>query len=310
MREPYITIFTPTYNRAKLLKRLYESLCRQKEKNFEWIIVDDASADDTERVVSGWIDSGTGDFEIRYYKQEHGGKHRALNKGFLHASGKFFFIVDSDDYLTDDATAKIETWGKKIENDDTIAGVAGLRANETGIIGGKHNISGEWVDASNFERIKYNLYGDKAEILKTDIIKRYPFPVFEGEYFVTEAVCWDAIAADGYKLRWYNEPIYICEYLEGGLTKTGANELEGHRKNYRGYCYYIKQCIQIVPRMQSITNFREYNKTARKLKISLRQRMKDLDMAAGRYLSMYMVEMPALYSVRVVKKIIKTMRKN
>ena len=75
------------------------------------------------------------------------------------------------------------------------------------------------MDASSLERRKLHIEGDKAEVFDVEVLKAHPFPEFDGEYFVTEAVCWNAIAANGYKIRWYHEPIYYCEYLEDGLTK-------------------------------------------------------------------------------------------
>ena len=101
----------------------------------------------------------------------------------------------------------------------------------------------EYIDATVFEREKYKLLGDKAEIWLTEACRRHKFPEFDGEYFVTEAVCWEAISSNGGKIRWFNEPIYGCEYLPNGLTCSGANSLAGYKKNYQGYCYYIRQAL-------------------------------------------------------------------
>ena len=92
-----ITVFTPTYNRAYSLPRLYESLQKQTFKDFEWLIVDDGSTDNTVDMVTGW--SKEGKLTIRYIQMTNGGKHRAINKGVALAKGKLFFIVDSDDWL-------------------------------------------------------------------------------------------------------------------------------------------------------------------------------------------------------------------
>ena len=92
-----VTVFTPTFNRLPLLKRLYESLKEQTYTGFEWVIVDDDSSDGTEQ----WIDSITmkASFAIKYKRVSHGGKHRAINKGVQMAAGEVMFFVDSDDYL-------------------------------------------------------------------------------------------------------------------------------------------------------------------------------------------------------------------
>ena len=62
-----LTIFTPTYNRAHTLPRLFDSLVNQTNYEFEWLIVDDGSTDDTEEIVKTFI---TEKFPIRYIKQK------------------------------------------------------------------------------------------------------------------------------------------------------------------------------------------------------------------------------------------------
>ena len=110
---PYFTVFTPTYNRAYILPRLYQSLREQTCKDFEWMIVDDGSTDDTGKLVAQWEDQNNG-FDIHYYKIQNGGKPRAINFGITKANGDFFFMVDSDDHLTTDAVQKMLLWCKEI----------------------------------------------------------------------------------------------------------------------------------------------------------------------------------------------------
>jgi glycosyltransferase involved in cell wall biosynthesis len=220
-----ITIITPTYNRAYIINKAYESLCRQTSNDFEWIIVDDGSADNTEEVVKLWLQTKL-PFELKYFKQQNGGKHRAVNTGVQMAQYDYIMILDSDDHLADDAVEKIHKWIKTIENEENFAGVSGLRGwiNKPGCIGGAGDVNAEgYVDAKNTERRKYHLQGDKAEIYKTEILKKFPFPEFEGERFLSEHVVWDSIAKAGYKLRWFSEVIYKCEYLEDGLTRSTSS---------------------------------------------------------------------------------------
>lgn len=215
------TVFTPTYNRGYIIHNLYESLKRQTNKNFEWIVIDDGSTDNTESLFRQWALQDNG-FEIIYCKVENGGKHRAINKAVDMASGESFFIVDSDDYLVDEAMERAAGWFETVREDDSFAGISGLRGfDENQPIGGWGNFSSYYVDITNLERKKYGLSRDKAEVYKTSILRQYRFPEYEGENFVTEGVVWNAIARDGYKLRWYKEIIYICQYLDDGLTKNG-----------------------------------------------------------------------------------------
>lgn len=215
-----ITIFTPTYNRANTLRCLYDSLCEQIDKSFEWIIIDDGSTDNTKDLVQEWVSSP---FNIRYYKSVHGGKQRAINQAVALAKYDFFFIVDSDDTLCKNAISLIISWINEIICNSDIVGVSGLRVKKNGdYINGKPSFGRNiYLELTNIERARYNLQSDMAEVYRTDILKRYPFPVWEDETFTPECVVWDRIALDGYKLRWYNAPIYICEYLEDGLTKGG-----------------------------------------------------------------------------------------
>ena len=93
-----ITIMTPTYNRAYILGNAYNSLRNQTSFDFEWIIVDDGSTDETEQIVMKWI-AEEKNFSIIYEKQKNGGKHRAVNRGVDLAHYDYFFILDSDDAL-------------------------------------------------------------------------------------------------------------------------------------------------------------------------------------------------------------------
>lgn len=298
-----LTIFTPTYNRAYILPKLYKSLCSQKSDmyEFEWLIIDDDSTDDTKELVEKWINKNN-KFTIRYFRQEHGGKHRALNKAFDLAEGEFIFIVDSDDELTDNTVELLNKWLLDIRDKSDFAGVAGLRVSKEGNVwGGSVAFTSSYVDATDFERRKYNLLGDKAEVYRTSILRKFKFPEISNEYFVTEDYCWMQIASAGYKLRWYNQPIYICEYLEDGLTKIGANSIEGHAKNYKGYCLYIKKCIDLKPFSEKMIHLKEYNKTAKALKISFLNRRTDIQLSLIQYLGMSILGVPLAWVIRKVR---------
>ena len=107
-----------------------------------------------------------------------------------------------------------------------------------------------FVEASNLERSKYELMGDKAaEVYRTDLLRRYQFPVFPGETFVHEAIVWNAIARDGYRLRWHNQVIYHCEYFDEGLS---ARALQNHVASFEGYTEYMRQWIEHLPRLMRL----------------------------------------------------------
>lgn len=218
-RNSKITIFTPTFNRSYTLEKLYKSLTNQTYKEFEWVVVDDGSTDDTERLMQCFIEKQ--DILIRYIKQKNGGKHRAINRGLKEAEGELFFIVDSDDYLPPNSLEYVIMYYDKIKNDKSIAGVVGLKCYENNtVVGTTRDI--ESIICNSFDyRFKFNIKGDRAEIIKTSIFREFPFPEFKGENFVAESIVWNKIASQ-YKLLYFNKNIYICEYLLDGLSKKSA----------------------------------------------------------------------------------------
>lgn len=187
-----ITVFTPTYNRAHLLQRLYDSLCKQTFNDFEWLIVDDGSKDDTESVVNTFIAEDR--LDIRYIKQSNGGKHRAINRGVAEANGDLFFIVDSDDYLSNNGLELIEYYYEQIKCNDSFAGVSGIRVDENGTrIGGIFPFDILDTDYMSLY-FKYHINGDMAEVYKTKILRNFPFPNFNDEKFCAESFVWNRIA--------------------------------------------------------------------------------------------------------------------
>ena len=234
-----VTVFTPTFNRGYILHQCYESLKNQTNKDFEWIIIDDGSTDNTEEIVKKWLIEKN-DFNIKYLKTKNGGKHRAINKALDLSNGYLFFIVDSDDYLTESAIEKVIKAEETINsNKEKFAGIAMSKGYSNNKIV-RTTFKGKYIDATSLERKKYNINGDKAEIFYTDILRKNKFPEFEGENFVTEALVWNRIAKQGYKIRWFQDIIYICQYREDGLTKQGINI---YKNSPNGLALYIKEYI-------------------------------------------------------------------
>lgn len=237
-----ITVFTPTFNRRQLIDNLYQSLLAQTQKNFEWLVVDDGSTDDTDKYFSELL-SKIQPFPIRYIKQENGGKHRAINRGVQNAIGDLFFIVDSDDALLPNAIGNINLWVKTLDDSHKWAGVSGLKGYSEQAKVGQSNPN-VFIDAKNTERRKYHLEGDKAEVYFTNILKKYPFPEISGEKFISEEIVWNAIAREGYYIRWFNEIIYICSYLDGGLTKDNSKD----ERNPQGRLLWAKGQLESFPK--------------------------------------------------------------
>lgn len=229
-----ITVFTPTYNRAYIINNLYQSLLRQTFTDFEWLIIDDGSTDQTEDMVSEW-QKECDKFKIRYYKISNGGKSRAINKALDLAKGSLFLVVDSDDYLTDDALEKVDIWEQQLDSNRycAVSGNLGLTKESTP----NYLFESKYHDGTAMDRYK-SVNGERAIAFYTEIHRQYKYPEFEGEKFITEAVAWNRMANDGYKIRFYNDIICIYEYQEDGLTKAG-NEL--FLNNPQGYGLWLKE---------------------------------------------------------------------
>lgn len=240
MFEYKITIFTPTYNRAYIIDKLYKSLQNQTYKNFEWLVIDDGSVDNTENLLNEWINQEN-DFDIRYFKFSNKGKHREINKALDLARGELFYVVDSDDYLLNNAIEKIVLWESNLINKELYCGISanlGITENKTP----NKIFDSDYVDGNLLQR--YDKFdGERAFIFYTEIHKKYYYPEFENEKFITEAVTYNRMAHDGFKMRFYNDIISVYKYQEDGLTNQG-NSL--FLQNPRGYALWIKEKMQFT----------------------------------------------------------------
>ena len=268
-----ITVFTPCYNRAYTLQRLFDSLQAQSCPDFEWVVVDDGSTDETAELCAEFLKEAN--FPMRYFWQENAGKHVAINLGAAEARGEWFFIVDSDDYLPADSIEVNESYLAQIANNPRFAGVAGLRARPDGswILGPGLSLDGatpetralfakEFVDAtSQVYRSKLKMPGDRAEVVRTELVRKYAFPAFEGERFVSEYLLWQSISEEGLKLRWFNKPTYCGDYLDDGLT---SNVLDAMRKSPLGRSYVdnftIGSHAPVEMKLKSAVNYTRYGR--------------------------------------------------
>jgi glycosyltransferase involved in cell wall biosynthesis len=266
-----ITVFTPTYNRADLLSRLYHSLCQQSNQTFEWLVVDDGSKDQTPQVMETFIAENK--IKIHYHQKNNGGKHTAINQGLALAQYPLFFIVDSDDYLTPDAIQSIIDKSPEVLSNPKLAGLSFRRGyTPKQYIGSQFDFSSITDNALNF-RFKHKIEGDMAELFKTDILKQYPFPEGNNERFCPEALVWNRIALT-YDLLWISKIIYIGEYLEGGLT----DQIFKIRKNSptNTLQYYAELANMPIPFKQKIKACINYWRFAKYTKISFAKHCQQL----------------------------------
>lgn len=212
-----VTVFTPTYNRAHLLPNLYKSLQNQTNKNFEWLIVDDGSIDNTEGVVREWM-RVENSFPIRYYKVPNGGKMRAINYAASIAEGDLFCGIDSDDWFYDNAISSILEAFRGIESCQDIVGVSFAKARNDGDTLNSAVVDTEYVDCKNYERNSHGLNNDMIQVFYTKTMLKYKIPVWKDEKFTPESVFIDQMALDGLKMRYFIRAIYAGDYLDDGLT--------------------------------------------------------------------------------------------
>lgn len=240
-----ITVLTPTYNRGYIIKNLYKSLLNQTDKNFEWIVIDDGSEDETEKIFQEILKRN--ELNLKYFSKKNGGKHTALNLGIAKAKGEIVIIVDSDDYLIDEAIEKIRKESQKILDDDAFAGICFRRMyiNDKKIIG-TQSPKEKYTDIDSIDyKYKKGVGGDLAECYKLKILKNYPFPIYEGEKFVPEALVWNRIAQK-YKMRFFNrEAIYMCEYLPDGYSQQFIKLRLENKKAYKIYYLEEIKCSKI-----------------------------------------------------------------
>lgn len=213
------TVFTPTYNRAELLKRVFKSLEKQTFKHFEWIIVDDGSIDNTSAVVDEF--KKTAQFPIEYHWKPNGGKHTAINYVVKIARGYFLAEIDSDDWYADNALERLLYHWNKLEDEkkNKLCGICGLFAYEDGSLVGSR-FPADIFDSTDIEIIYvHKVKGDKIGINRIDVLKEFPFPEDFGN-FVTEATVWNRKGMK-YPTRFINEVIAYKEYQKKGLTDNG-----------------------------------------------------------------------------------------
>ena len=176
--EGRITVFTPTYNRAYILGKCYNSLNRQTCKDFEWLIIDDGSTDNTEEIVRQWQRCDNG-YQIRYIYKENGGLHTGYNTAIANMDTELSVCIDSDDSMPDDAIKTILTEWDKIKESGA-AGLIGLDYDENGMLIGRTLPEEKLINAASLLCVPD--MGDKKYVVRNDLLRTVaPMPSFKGE---------------------------------------------------------------------------------------------------------------------------------
>lgn len=271
-QPPLVTVLTPTYNRAHTLPRLYESLVAQTFRDFEWVVVDDGSHDDTESLVESWIEDGG--LEIRYQRQSNLGQFAAVNCGLELAQGEFTTIVDSDDRLLPEALATlIDRWSEvPEENRRGFSGVVGLCAYVDGRIVGDP-FPTDPLDCDPVELVYiHRITGDKHSLLRTDVLREFPFPADGTWAYVTPQLVWNRMALK-YRERHVNEVVKVVEYQAGGLSDRSL-ELSVRSPRYiRQFFLEEAKLPHAIPRRRRLRSHANYMRFSFHGRVGLRRQL-------------------------------------
>lgn len=235
-----ITVFTPTYNRAYCLDQVYQSLLKQTNKDFLWLIIDDGSTDNTKEVVASWIAEDK--IAIQYHYQKNLGMHGGHNAAYRLITTELNVCIDSDDFMPVDAIEKILYHYPSIKDNPKFAGLVGLDANKKG------DIIGSKIPDTLKETTLYDIYnvhkvtGDKKLVYKTAVVKKYPaYPIYEGERFVPLGYLYQLIDQDHVLLP-VNEVFCTVEYMEDG---SSMNMLKQYRRHPKGFAFSRKSRMKL-----------------------------------------------------------------
>jgi len=230
-----LTIFTPSYNRAHLLPRLYESLLAQTSQDFLWLVVDDGSQDETQDLIQRFIAEQK--IEIRYVYQENQGMHGAHNLAYESITTELNTCIDSDDFMPPRAVELIVDFWKSLGDTKALVGMAGLDQDMKGNLIGTPFTRSE-ITIESFYR--QGGQGDKKLVYKTEVMKALPpYPLFEGEKYVGLSYKYLLADLQG-NLATLNEVLVIVDYQAGG---SSMNMLRQYYKNPKGFAFFRKEMM-------------------------------------------------------------------
>lgn len=247
--RPILTVFTPTYNRAYTLHLCYESLKRQTCRDFQWLIIDDGSTDETRFLVKGWISEGL--VPIRYHYQENQGMHGAHNAAYELVDTELNVCIDSDDYMADDAVEKIVACWRQYGHDG-VAGIVALDAAPDGTIIGTRMPKGVSHSTLTDLYAKHKAKGDKKLVYRSDLTRKHPpYPQFAGEKYCPLSYKYILIDQEC-PLIVMDEVLCHVEYRTDG---SSLNMLKQYVRNPRGFSFFRKTAMALAPSFKE--KFRE-----------------------------------------------------
>lgn len=234
-----ITVFTPTYNRAYILGKCYESLNRQTCKDFEWLIIDDGSTDNTQEIVADWQKHDNG-YPIRYIFKENGGLHTGYNTAIANMDTELSVCIDSDDSMPEDAIEHILNEWEKVK-DSGAAGLIGLDMDQNGRLIGKQLPDGELINAASLLCIPG--MGDKKYVVRNNLLRMVaPMPTFTGEKNFNPHYLIIKLSKE-YRFHPVNQSYCLVEYQPDGMTANIYRQYTNSPKSFAE----LRRAIMEVP---------------------------------------------------------------
>ncbi len=234
---PFFTVFTPTYNRAHTLHRVYDSLCAQTFRDFEWLVVDDGSTDNTRELIDEWTKAA--EFPIRYFRQPNSGRHIADNLTVRKARGEILVGVDSDDAIFPNALDRIwRLWHEIPESERShFIGIVGHCCDQHGkLIGHLFPADPFDTDFREFAFTYRSFGGQKWQASRSDLSRQYLSPEIAGTNYVPEGVT-GLQAARSYKIRCVNE-VFRIYYVDDSGTGATLSSRRNIAKSAPGRVHY------------------------------------------------------------------------
>lgn len=231
-KQPFFTIFIPTYNRGYCIDKALLSCQQSTFKDFEVILVDDGSTDDTESTVKKIRDKITYSFVYEY--QENSGKHMAFNRAVALANGKFFLTLDSDDTLLSDGLEKLHLDCCELDglNDSRFASIE-FRCVEDGIASSA--VPEPYLDSTYVARRDIcPTAGEKRSAYRLEVLRKFPYPRFEGERYCRPGLI-DIRIAKEYKTRFVNTVVIDAGHFDDGIGANRRKIIANAPQAYRQY---------------------------------------------------------------------------
>ena len=216
MPSPWVSVIMPVYNTSKYLGDAIQSILQQSFRNFEFIIINDGSTDDSENVVLSFNDP-----RIRYFKnEENKGLVHTLNKGLDLAEAEWIARMDGDDISSPDRFEKQWSFLNEHPTVEMLATTVTL-INEDG------KVTGQWKDdisaistSEITERLPLNnCIAHPTIFIKTSLLKKFRYN--PDQSMSEDYDLWLRMAADGVQIHKLNEPLVKHRILSSSFTRSG-----------------------------------------------------------------------------------------